>query len=151
MKCHLVKLHILPKLNVGTPLYMAPEVSTDLHYNDKVDVFSYSILFYELLTLRKPYSDRKDIDISNIVSFVSKGERPTKKRMKFLLFLKIFWIRVGMLIQMKDHHLLKSLNNSLTIKMNSLTWIKMIKQNLKIISKWQPIIWNFKCKNKIKS
>lgn len=90
MKCHLVKLHILPKLNVGTPLYMAPEVSTDLHYNDKVDVFSYSILFYELLTLRKPYSDRKDIDISNIVSFVSKGERPTKKRMKFLLFLKIF-------------------------------------------------------------
>lgn len=64
-------------LNVGTPLYMAPEVSTDRHYNNKVDVFSYSILLYEFLTLRKPYSERKDIDISNVVSFVSKGERPT--------------------------------------------------------------------------
>lgn len=68
------------KLKVGTPLYMAPEMFTDPHYDNKIDVFSYSILLYELLTLRKPYSDIQGIDLSNIESFVSKGERPTIKK-----------------------------------------------------------------------
>lgn len=39
----------------GTPLYMAPELSSDSHYNKKCDVFSYGITLWEVLTRKKPY------------------------------------------------------------------------------------------------
>jgi len=40
---------------VGSPRYMAPELHGYRKYNEKVDIYSWSILFYEILTLRKAY------------------------------------------------------------------------------------------------
>lgn len=40
---------------VGSPRYMAPELHGFKKYNEKVDMYSWSILFYEILTLRKAY------------------------------------------------------------------------------------------------
>ncbi|KAK8875936.1 hypothetical protein M9Y10_006114 [Tritrichomonas musculus] len=39
--------------NIGTLDFMAPEIFDDEHYSSKVDVYSYSILLHQLLTLRK--------------------------------------------------------------------------------------------------
>ena len=40
---------------VGTRRYMAPEIVTIGQYNQKADVYSWSMVFYELLTCVKPY------------------------------------------------------------------------------------------------
>lgn len=42
---------------VGSPRYMAPEVAIGQPYNAKSDVYSFSLLAYELLSLKKPYGD----------------------------------------------------------------------------------------------
>ena len=45
---------------VGTPLWMAPEVMTGGNYGKECDVFSFSIIMYEVLVERKPYFDKKE-------------------------------------------------------------------------------------------
>jgi len=40
---------------IGTPRYMAPEVWFKQKYNSKVDVYSFSILCWEILSLKKSY------------------------------------------------------------------------------------------------
>jgi serine/threonine protein kinase len=47
---------------VGTPLYVAPEITE--HLSDKVDVYSFGVMLYELLTLRRP--EQLLIDMTNI-------------------------------------------------------------------------------------
>ena len=64
-------------LNIGTCLYMAPEVTLDCHYSNKVDVFSYSILLYQLLSLNEPYENLLKRNYHNLMKFVHKGIRPT--------------------------------------------------------------------------
>jgi len=46
------------KLNggIGTCRYMAPEVARYYPYNELADVYSFGILLWEILTLKKPYS-----------------------------------------------------------------------------------------------
>lgn len=41
----------------GTPRFMAPEVYMDLPYGAKVDVFSLSIVIWQVLSLLQPYGD----------------------------------------------------------------------------------------------
>lgn len=41
----------------GTPIYMAPEVLNDSELTNKIDVFSYGLVLFELLTYKKPYLD----------------------------------------------------------------------------------------------
>ena len=46
--------------NVGTPVFSAPEIQSDDHsatYSTKVDVFSFGIIIWTLMTRRRPYSD----------------------------------------------------------------------------------------------
>lgn len=64
---------------IGTPIYMAPELLIGDNYSNKVDVFAFAMLLYELLTLRKPWSDKKDFKEKkfNLVSYIEKGQRPT--------------------------------------------------------------------------
>ena len=41
----------------GSPRYMAPEVAKGEAYNESCDVYSFSLLLWELLTLEKPYNE----------------------------------------------------------------------------------------------
>ena len=66
-------------LQVGTPLYMAPELIDDPHYTNKVDVFAYAIVLYELTTYKKPWSDKKNLNTFNLLKYVQDGLRPTIK------------------------------------------------------------------------
>eukprot|EP01035_Chromulina_nebulosa_P019016 gene19016-24836_t len=54
------------KTNVGTPLYMAPEILHEKGYDDKTDIWSLGCLLYELAALKPPF------DASNAVSLAVK-------------------------------------------------------------------------------
>merc|ERR1719464_2514875 len=45
---------------VGSPRYMSPECANREMYNAKTDVYSFGLLFHQLLTLEKPYDDISD-------------------------------------------------------------------------------------------
>lgn len=64
-------------LNVGTPIYMAPEVIENSHYSNKIDVFSYSIILYQLLTENEPYYDAERLNAFTLLKNVAGGVRPT--------------------------------------------------------------------------
>lgn len=59
---------------VGTLRYVAPEVVLGTGYNLLADVYSFSIVFYELLALSKPY-DLYNIDLYRML-VCEEGERP---------------------------------------------------------------------------
>jgi serine/threonine protein kinase len=60
---------------VGTRRYMAPEIVNVGQYNQKADVYGLSMVFWEMLSLSKPYAPYSTDDHS---LFVCKGgERPT--------------------------------------------------------------------------
>jgi serine/threonine protein kinase len=46
---------IAAKTNVGTPLYMSPEVCGSRPYNDKADIWSLGCLLYEVVRLHPPF------------------------------------------------------------------------------------------------
>jgi len=56
---------------------MAPEVAKREPYNEKCDVFSFAILFYEIVVLKKPYNLKyKSRDkLHNMIAL--KGHRPS--------------------------------------------------------------------------
>ena len=64
--------------NTGTSRYMAVEVIRKHPYNCKVDVFSYSILLWELMALCKPYEGLVGQQVKECVSVF--GERPAIPR-----------------------------------------------------------------------
>lgn len=48
---------------VGTPNYTAPEILASIHYNSQVDVYSYSIVLWEMQVKRVPFKDMQAKDI----------------------------------------------------------------------------------------
>jgi len=64
--------------NTGTSRYMAVEVIRKQPYNTKADVFSYSILLWELMALCKPYDGLVGQQVKECVSVF--GERPAIPR-----------------------------------------------------------------------
>lgn len=53
----------------ATPEYVAPEIFTESRYTLKVDIYSFAIVFYEIITSEKPYKELKNpVDIFNEVS-----------------------------------------------------------------------------------
>lgn len=64
--------------NTGTSRYMAVEVIRKHPYNCKVDVFSFSILLWELMALCKPYDGLVGQQVKECVSVF--GERPAIPR-----------------------------------------------------------------------
>lgn len=53
----------------GSLRYMAPEVALNSPYNEKVDVYSFAIIAWSLLTQKVPFQDfRKDQFIIRVVN-----------------------------------------------------------------------------------
>merc|ERR1719188_1393320 len=66
---------------VGTWRWMAPEVISSNHYDEKIDSFSFGMLMYEVLTRQVPYADTvppTNTDPRMGLTIV-KGLRPTVK------------------------------------------------------------------------
>ena len=61
--------------NAGTYHWMAPEVLGGSCYNEKVDVYSYGIVMYEVLCREIPFEDT-GLDGMKVAVAVSKGKRP---------------------------------------------------------------------------
>ncbi|KAL7732206.1 hypothetical protein ACLKA6_018446 [Drosophila palustris] len=61
---------------VGTAAYMAPEVCLGYEYSEKSDVYSFAIVFWEVMTRKKPFYHLKNKNPLVIMNLVSKGERP---------------------------------------------------------------------------
>ena len=64
--------------NTGTSRYMAVEVIRKEPYNLKADVFSFSILLWEIMALSKPYDGLLGHQVKESVSIF--GERPSVPR-----------------------------------------------------------------------
>ena len=59
---------------IGTVRYMAPEVALSRDYNQKVDTYSWAMLYWGCITLEKPYADMsRAMHMSMVCSF---GQRP---------------------------------------------------------------------------
>lgn len=65
-------------MKIGTKAYMAPELVFGEGYSNKVDVFAYAIVLYEIFTLNKPYFDAT-FDLKQLTAYVNNGTRPTIK------------------------------------------------------------------------
>lgn len=66
--------------NVGTPVYAAPELHCDErvgHYSTKIDVYSFGIIMWSLLTRERPYSDQGNMSTFSLVTKIVEGLRPT--------------------------------------------------------------------------
>jgi serine/threonine protein kinase len=70
-------------MDVGTPMYMAPERLSEFgdgRYSHAVDVFSYAMVLYELVTMTVPWENVKGYahgTIFNMIIYLEKGLRPT--------------------------------------------------------------------------
>lgn len=65
--------------DAGTPIYMAPELfqGDSKSLTKKVDVYSYSLVLYMLLTGNIPFVDQNVKNYYKLVDLVMNGERPT--------------------------------------------------------------------------
>ena len=62
---------------IGTPLYMAPELfNDDSQYGSSVDIFAFSLIAYEIITGKKPYHELGDINQVPLIFKVINGYRP---------------------------------------------------------------------------
>lgn len=59
----------------GTPGYQAPEIRTGVGYDEKVDIFSFAIFLFELLTGCRPFSDYRNV--VDIKKAIRRGVRPS--------------------------------------------------------------------------
>mmetsp|Transcript_25053 Transcript_25053/g.41565 ORF Transcript_25053/g.41565 Transcript_25053/m.41565 type:complete len:418 (-) Transcript_25053:666-1919(-) len=60
---------------IGTVRYMAPEVALSREYNQKVDTYSWSMLYWQCLSLEKPYAEMSRSTHQQLVCRI--GERPS--------------------------------------------------------------------------
>ncbi|KAL7722878.1 Protein serine/threonine kinase [Entamoeba marina] len=64
--------------NVGSPTHMAPELMAGKKCNEKIDIFSLAVIYYELGTLKPAYSDYGQHQGWMIADFISSGKRLQK-------------------------------------------------------------------------
>jgi len=60
---------------VGTPMWMAPEIIIGKLYTEKADVYAFGIILWEILTRLEPYEDKEPMQI--VVEVVNEDLRPT--------------------------------------------------------------------------
>lgn len=62
---------------IGTPIYMAPELFTDEHFGPGVDVYAFAIVAYEIVTGKQPYFElSSNISVFALSQKVMNGYRP---------------------------------------------------------------------------
>ncbi|KAK8836980.1 positive regulation of cilium movement [Tritrichomonas musculus] len=79
---------------VGSPLYQAPEILDDIPYNHKIDVYSFSLVAYQLFTDKIPFARYKNI--FKLANMVIEGGRPDLSDFHnedIKLFLETLWSR----------------------------------------------------------
>ena len=54
----------LAKTQIGTPMYLAPEIWKNRPYDSKCDIWSLGVLMYEMATFQYPYNARNARDLS---------------------------------------------------------------------------------------
>ena len=59
---------------VGTPMWMAPEIIQGKQYTQKADVYAFGIILWEILTRLEPYEDKEPMQI--VLEVVNNGLRP---------------------------------------------------------------------------
>lgn len=74
--------------SVGTPHWMAPELILSDNYTNKVDIYAYGMLLWEMLSEKQPFHNLNGAQIT--LAVCQKGERPsfphhTPKRLKNLI------------------------------------------------------------------
>mmetsp|Transcript_32759 Transcript_32759/g.75423 ORF Transcript_32759/g.75423 Transcript_32759/m.75423 type:complete len:396 (+) Transcript_32759:38-1225(+) len=69
--------------HVGTPRYMSPEVRFQEPYNEKADVYSFSLVMWEMLALERPFCYEKDgeQELQQKVVFERKKERRQRPKL----------------------------------------------------------------------
>jgi GAF domain-containing protein len=60
---------------VGTPMWMAPEIIMGKTYTEKADVYAFGIILWEILTRLEPYETKEPMQI--VLEVVNDGLRPT--------------------------------------------------------------------------
>lgn len=79
----------------GTFHWMAPEILRNDPYNEKVDVYSYGIVMWEILAREPPFATYKPLEILKRV--LEDGERPPLSKIKedcppeLVLIMKVCW------------------------------------------------------------
>jgi len=80
LECNTIKLldfglaqKILPgqktlKTTLGTPLFIAPEIWSKVHYNEKCDIWSAGVIMYELLSTEYPFTAESVAELSKSVT-----------------------------------------------------------------------------------
>lgn len=68
-------------LDVGTPVYQAPEVMNSNNpttiYDTKIDIYSFGILMWSVFSGRKPYALDKQPGTSTLTNKIANGKRPS--------------------------------------------------------------------------
>jgi serine/threonine protein kinase len=59
----------------GTPLWMAPEIMMGKPFTEKVDVYSFGIILWQILTRQEPFAHHKNLKLFRI-AVCKRGERP---------------------------------------------------------------------------
>ena len=59
---------------IGTPHWMAPEIFETEHYTEKVDVYAYGMMLWELVTEQVPFKGRTSVQVATAVCM--NNERP---------------------------------------------------------------------------
>ncbi|OHT10164.1 hypothetical protein TRFO_20628 [Tritrichomonas foetus] len=59
----------------GSPVYMAPELLESREYSNKVDVYAFGVLCYEVLTCKYAFSEAKSLP--DLITRVVNGKRPS--------------------------------------------------------------------------
>jgi serine/threonine protein kinase len=63
--------------NIGTPLYMAPELAIEGEYGTPVDVYAYGMILYEIFTLKKPFWEKNFQTTFAVQQHIIEGNTPT--------------------------------------------------------------------------
>lgn len=87
-------LKLILSKNIGAPIYLAPELFdeelNEQRFNLAVDVFSFGIIAYEIVTAKDPYSELGKISSFKLIAKIISGYRPqfpddTPEKMKSLI------------------------------------------------------------------